>query len=93
MWRHGLVVDLEISAKVTVGLMISAVFSNLNDAMTSWHVTVVVFPTFSKEFWEYLIFAFTTIFISVHVNKYLLCVREGKLERKNVEQNVVLSEP
>lgn len=89
MGRHGLVVDLEISTKVTVGLMISAIFSNPNDCMTSWHVAVVVFPTFSKEFWEYLIFAFPTIFIGMHVTKYLPCVKEGKLQRSNVELRVV----
>lgn len=47
-------------------------------------VTIVVFPNFSKEFWEYLIFAFTTIFISVCPTKYLNCVKEGKLQWKNV---------
>lgn len=47
-------------------------------------VTILFFPTFSKEFWEYLIFAFTTIFISMHPTKYLSCVKEGKLQWKNV---------
>lgn len=84
MLRHGLVVDLEISAKGTAGLMVSAVFSSLNDSMTSWRMTIVVFPTVSKEFWEYLVFAFTTIFISVHVTKCLPYVKEGKLQWKIV---------